>query len=1155
MKREGLRFTELNVRRMYGEAHDGLHARELCGGLNIIYGPNAAGKTTLGRAVQCVLWPDRGDGQSVVEALFRLNGTRWRVDLQAGRARFERDGRPADRPVLPLSDHSGRYHLYLHELLAASEEASKPFARAILQEAAGGIDVAEAQNVLGFKAVRPASGKLTREAEDAWVKVKEARTDQDTLRDDQRRLERLRAELEEARAARSRGDFLERAIAFRKARESAREKRSILQGFPAVLKEMTGEESDRLRTLREGLAGAEGDAEEAQGRKNDRESRINNSIIETQGLDVGFVAGLEARVRQLDKCEQEAHRIEKELRTAETERDDAWKRIQGAVDEEQARGLDVTEIGDLSEFVREAEKLRAEEKVLRQQEDHYKAGEEDLSSDLETCREASRILTRWLQAGTSESTPPSVKRLLFVAAIVLAAAALVLGINWHWLGFVLLIPVGMVGWVLWRLSVAEAGADERARLGTEYERSGGRRPDKWEPEVVRRSLDALFDELAQHSDRAFRQGKLSEVRRALAALEGRKESMDEQRDRMAAHIGIRADLEEESLYYLVEMMKRWQELDRKVRGCEAELAVQKQHAVEVLDKINGELRPFGFDEAEDAARAHQHVTTLSAAADDLKNDLQALCQAVKDLEKSKKEGARYRSEIHALFERLQLDADDEVGLHRLCGRLEEFRRIQQEEIEAGGRENGALERLKEHPLYDDDVLEASAETLQSEQDAAQATADGLDDLSDEIKGIEARVRLAEREHTLEERRARHVRALEELRRKREEDFRSVAGRYLAEYIRTRTQDEQLPKVFHRAREVFGEITRQRYRLDFDEATEEFAAYDNVLQRGRSLDQLSSGTRVQLLLSVRLAFLEQQEQGVMIPLVLDETLANSDDGKAEEIISAVLSICRTGRQVFYFTAQEDEVRRWKAVLDKQNGVEHRILPLGDAPAPETTDTDALPAAIWQDDHPDPDGRLHTEYGRLLKVPGWDFRSPVGSLHVWYLITDVEKLHRVLSSGFTRWGSLEKLGASEGLDGVGLSREDYRKLALCARALETWREGWTIGRGSPVDRTVLLASDAVSEKFIDSVSDLCDSLEGRGMALIQALRRGEVSGFWSSKTDNLERYLLDHGYIESVNPRADDEIWATVVADLSASAGELAVDLDLVQEFLARVAAPN
>ncbi len=79
----------------------------------------------------------------------------------------------------------------------------------------------------------------------------------------------------------------------------------------------------------------------------------------------------------------------------------------------------------------------------------------------------------------------------------------------------------------------------------------------------------------------------------------------------------------------------------------------------------------------------------------------------------------------------------------------------------------------------------------------------------------------------------------------------------------------------------------------------------------SLEELSSGTRVQLLMAARLAFIETMEQGPQLPLILDETFANSDDVRARAVMDATIEICRRGRQVVYFTARHEEVAQWES----------------------------------------------------------------------------------------------------------------------------------------------------------------------------------------------------------------------------------------------------
>ena len=77
-----LDITRLRVRRFYGHAHDGLSA-DLSPGLNVVFGPNGQGKTTLARALHGVVWPDTVRGhRPTYEAHFTVGATPWQAFLR-----------------------------------------------------------------------------------------------------------------------------------------------------------------------------------------------------------------------------------------------------------------------------------------------------------------------------------------------------------------------------------------------------------------------------------------------------------------------------------------------------------------------------------------------------------------------------------------------------------------------------------------------------------------------------------------------------------------------------------------------------------------------------------------------------------------------------------------------------------------------------------------------------------------------------------------------------------------------------------------------------------------------------------------------------------------------------------------------------------------
>src|SRR5690606_31106452 len=104
----------------------------------------------------------------------------------------------------------------------------------------------------------------------------------------------------------------------------------------------------------------------------------------------------------------------------------------------------------------------------------------------------------------------------------------------------------------------------------------------------------------------------------------------------------------------------------------------------------------------------------------------------------------------------------------------------------------------------------------------------------------------------------------------------AAGQFLLERIEQGHRDQRTGALA-RAEEWFARFTHHRFELVVQGgSTLELRARDVRMGETRALEALSTATRVQLLLAVRLAFLEEAERGrETLPLFLDEVLATSD----------------------------------------------------------------------------------------------------------------------------------------------------------------------------------------------------------------------------------------------------------------------------------------
>jgi len=117
----------------------------------------------------------------------------------------------------------------------------------------------------------------------------------------------------------------------------------------------------------------------------------------------------------------------------------------------------------------------------------------------------------------------------------------------------------------------------------------------------------------------------------------------------------------------------------------------------------------------------------------------------------------------------------------------------------------------------------------------------------------------------------------------------------------RFEREHQPAVLARASEIFAQMTLGRYpRVRKSGAG---LTCDRSDEREVSPEQLSTGTREQLYLAIRLAYIDQYCKSTEpLPVVLDDVLVNFDDARARATLAALAAFGAT-TQVLLFTCHE------------------------------------------------------------------------------------------------------------------------------------------------------------------------------------------------------------------------------------------------------------
>jgi DNA repair exonuclease SbcCD ATPase subunit len=1143
MSRAPLVFRALGVRRMPGITDGGWEVRDLSPGVNVVWGPNGAGKTTTASALQRLLWPAAGDGRAQVDARLLAEGSEWRVEMDGGTVRWQRHGADAHPvPGIPSIAERDRYRLSLHELVSETDHS---LAERILHESAGGFDVARASGALGFRP-RASQSRTERDALNAArARLQSAREEEAGLREDEARVGPLRREAAEHQANARRKELWERALERLDALEAERTAREALHGFPAGVARIAGNEAGQLRTLRASLADAEQRARAAALQMDEARREMDAAGLPADGLPGGVLPGLSAVLARLQELEQTRDRLTRDLQGARAECESERASVAGAVGEERVSALSLPAVDELLRFARDAEQHRAEVRAAEAERALLDSGGDAL--DAEKLSRGRYVLSEWLRLPADDAGVGRMRLVTLLAAVVVALAGAALGLLVHPGGWALV--VAALGLAALALSAATPAADAREARRSEYARLGLDPPVTWdEPGVVAliERLEGMIAEARQQAARAERRAALD---RRMAELRTTTAEVDGRRAELAARLGLAPGVDEAMLGWLCQRVHRWQLALGRARQREAELrAAAEQYAREFAELE----RAFGaFAAVSSPAELAGTLESLRGRRERFEGARATLRNAEQRRTEALDEAARCRTECEAILARAGLRADADARLDELCELRPAYVRAREAFVAAEQAARTAERRLAETAGFADAVAAHPRAQVQAALAASRDAWALAEAAAREVAQLEERLGAARKRTAVEDALARVQDAESALRGCRDRDEAAVLGWALREYVERETRDRDRPEVFHRARSLFAAITRGRYELQLSAESAAFRATDTETGAGCGLDELSRGTRVQLLLAVRIAFIETKESGLMLPLVLDEALGNSDDVRAEAVMDAVTELARAGRQVFFLTARQDEAQRWMDRL-RAAGVPHALVDLGQArrlarfaglprPAARSVHLGAVPA---------PEDRDHTGYGALLRVPPVDVDGAgADGLHLWYLVDDPPLLHRLLVLGATAWGSLRTLLGERGTAPLGPDAAAWERLKALGHAAEHLLEALRVGRGRPVPREALERSGVITPTFRERIEQAHAQCAGRPHELLA--RIGALPRFRTDNVEALREFLESEGYLDGRDPL---DPAAVRVRLLAAMAPELragivtAMDLDRLMDLV-------
>ena len=1109
-----MKLERLDIQRLPGIS-EGFVVEGLKDGINLITGPNATGKSSLLRALRYLLRePQRVDPDALsLAAEFSSGEAHFKVTRTGRQITWTRNGEPSLRPALPGPEQIERYRLSMEHLLKA-DDADEGLATELLLSLRGGFDIARVRIPLSARFAHN-EGRQLQAASRELHRIESESTE---LNLKQEKLPAIEKEIKTARDAEVRAKQIRRAKQLLQAVRDREQLITRLQVFPSNMEMVKGTENDRLTDLNERQAKVVEERrqhEQEHSRAETHLEEIGLASFEPEAADID-IATVEDKLRHINdlrgKLDSESERL--------LQLQSIVSNVEIQLGGLGAPKLDIGSLTQADDFAEPLLKMRATKRELETK--IRLAGKPPDESLLKDLNKAIDALRDWLSvvghdAGVRLNN--TLRILLFVTlAATIGAVVIAFLEDAHWS------IIGSAGagicviWALWKIyrtpfTGAGLGSSRDAKLrfdNTDFDAPSWRRDD------VRSRLKELEDNL----------GGLVTQRKSAAGSEQWKTELDEQetglaemearKTQLAETIGFDPTLPVAAIDRFIRLTRDWDQehgnlvdAEGKVKSFKDEINEATKQVVEILSRWQPDFsQAFTGDmdrlEPEFNALKHRLISAKDALGIvDTQNRMIASLkdqfrQNAEDVEKVYKDAGLAPGQLDALKECLE--------------RRKDWLVIRQQLQETKFNEELIRTELKEEEDLLALVDAAEEDSLDDQLGISEGRAGKLIARIDERSSMKAQIEQMETQHPLEDAIGAVAEARANLVKQREAALTHKATEFLLDEVENTFRSEHQPLVLNNAQDLFSEVTAHAFELKLSE-NGEFTAIDTKQNAPRSLEELSTGTRMQLLLAVRMAWMRGQEQtGETLPVFLDEALTTSDEERFTVMAKSLDTLTKKdGIQVIYLSARQHEQDLWRHAIGMSPhlvdlAVVRSIPPTREVPIFKIVQRQPVPAP----------GKSAVEYARILGVPGIDPYREASEIHLFHLLRDdLTKLHSFMEDW--RVDAVGPFATLLNQNTSSLLVEDPGKkaiLQLRCHATEAWVQAWRQGRARQVGRIELEQSGAFSNTFIDKGTELAvsPSVAGNAQCFLESLQNRGIWGFHKSRVAKLESWFEENGYTD-------------------------------------------
>ncbi|WP_437228260.1 AAA family ATPase [Planctomicrobium sp. SH661] len=200
--------------------------------------------------------------------------------------------------------------------------------------------------------------------------------------------------------------------------------------------------------------------------------------------------------------------------------------------------------------------------------------------------------------------------------------------------------------------------------------------------------------------------------------------------------------------------------------------------------------------------------------------------------------------------------------------------------------------------YDADLNSSAIEKIRHEQKqlegAIQTTTASLDNLRRQLHAIEE-------DRTLTSLRFDREQIVHALQQATENWAATRLADKVVDRLRRRIEQDRQPQMLQAASSYLKQFTCGKYHRIWTRLGEKALFVDDDQNQSLRVEHLSSGTREQVFLSVRLAMIRDfARKGIELPMVLDDVTVNFDQTRTEAAAHTLMEVAQQGQQILLLT---------------------------------------------------------------------------------------------------------------------------------------------------------------------------------------------------------------------------------------------------------------